>query len=113
MNKLFLKVDLFITRGKKKDNSAEKNKLKKIAPASNNEFGLPNGPYSVSYIQYSIEYTIKKYEILPTNPPFSIYINRINGRLVFKKKDGYKVELQTLEFMKLFEYKKFNSQHKE
>ena len=52
-------------------------------------------------IQVYIEYIIKKYETLPTNPIY-IYINRINNRLVFKIKDGYKLKLQTPETMKLF-----------
>ena len=31
-----------------------------------------------------------------------VYINIINNRLVFKIKDGYKLELKTPETMKLF-----------
>ena len=58
--------------------------------------------YSVSDIQDYIEYIIKKLETLTTNPPIHIYINRINNRLVFKIKDGYKLELQTPETIKLF-----------
>ena len=46
--------------------------------------------------------TPKKNEKLPTNPPIHIYINGINNRLKFKIKDGYKLELQTPETMKLF-----------
>ena len=34
--------------------------------------------------------------------PIHVYINKINNRLVFKIKDGYKLELQTLKTMKLF-----------
>ena len=49
-----------------------------------------------------IECIIRKHEILPTNPPIHIYINRVNNGLVLKMKDGYKVELQTPETMKLF-----------
>ena len=30
------------------------------------------------------------------------YIKRVHNRFVFKIKDGYKLELQTLEIMKLF-----------
>ena len=56
---------------------------------------------SVSDIQYYIEYIIKKYEPLTAIPPIHVYINRINNRLVFKLKDGYKLELQTPEKMKL------------
>ena len=37
---------------------------------------------------------------IPTNPPTHIYLNRINNRLLFKVKDGYKLELQTPGTMK-------------
>ena len=48
----------------------------------------------MSDIQDYIEYIIKNHGILPTNPLIHIHINRINDRLVFKIKDGYKLELQ-------------------
>ena len=35
-------------------------------------------------------------------PRIHVYINRINNRLVFKIKDGYKVESQMPETMKIF-----------
>ena len=73
-----------------------------IAPAWNDEFELPDGSYSVSHIQDYTEYIIKKYETLTTSPPIHIYINRINNRLGFKIKDGFKLELQMPETMKLF-----------
>ena len=41
----------------------------------------------------------KTHEILPS---ITIYINTINNRLVFKIKDGYKLESQTPETMNLF-----------
>ena len=56
----------------------------------------------MSDIQDYIEYIIKKHEILTTTPPIHVYINRINNRLVFKIENGYKLELQTPETMKLF-----------
>ena len=43
-----------------------------------------------------------KHEILTTILPIHVYVNRINNRLVFKIKDGYKLELQTPETMELF-----------
>ena len=64
----------------------KKIKLKVIAPTWDNEFGLPDGSYSVSDIPDYIKYIIK-------NPAINFYINRINTRLVFKIKDGYKLEL--------------------
>ena len=78
------------------------NKLKIIAPWWNEESGLPDGFHSVSDIQYYIEHIVKKHETLPINPSIHIYTNRISNRFLFKIKDGYKLELQTLETMKLF-----------
>ena len=63
---------------------------------------MPDGSYSVSDIQDYVQYIIKKNETLTANPPIHVYINRINNRLAFKIKDGYKLELQTFEKMKLF-----------
>ena len=89
------------------------NKLKIIAPTWNDEFQLPAGSYSVSDIQDYIEFIIKKHETLTTIPPIHVYINRINNRLVFKIKDGYKLELQTPEKVKLFgSRKEINRQNK-
>ena len=56
----------------------------------------------MSYIQDYIKYIIKKHETLTTIPPNHVYTNRNNTRLVFKIQDGYKLELQTPETMKLF-----------
>ena len=44
---------------------------------------------------------IKIQETLTTIPPIHVYINRVNNRSVLKIKDGYKLELQTPETMKL------------
>ena len=50
---------------------------------------------------------------LTTIPPIHVNINRINSRLVFKIKDGYKLELKKPETMKLFgSTKKNNRQNK-
>ena len=90
------------------------NKLKK-EPTWNDEFERPGGSFSVmSDIQDYINYILKKRGTLPTNPPFENHINRINKKLVFKIKDGYKLELQTPETMKLFcSTKVINRQNKE
>ena len=88
------------------------NKLKIIAPTWNDEFELPDGSCSVSDIQDYIEYIIRKRETLTTIPPIHFYIIRINNRLMFKTKDGYKLELQTPETMNLFGgSKKINRQN--
>ena len=66
----------------------------------------------VSHIQDYIEFIIKKHEILTTIPPIHVYINRINNRLVFKIKDGYKLELEIPGTMKLFGSKKIKIKDK-
>ena len=78
------------------------NKLKIIAPTFNDKFELPDGSYYVSDVQYYIKYIIKKHKTLTKIRPIHIYINRMNNRLVFKIKKGYKPELQTPETTKLF-----------
>ena len=77
-------------------------KLKIIAPTWNGEFELPDGSNSDLDIQDYIEYNINKHETFTAIPPIHVYINRINNRLVFKIKAGYKLELQMPETMKLF-----------
>ena len=95
---LFFNTYVFIARGKIWEN----NKPEIIAPTWNDEFELPDGSYSVSDIQDYIEYIITKHETLTAIPPVHVYINWVNNRLVFKIKDGYKLELQTHETMKWF-----------
>ena len=56
---------------------------------------------SVSDIIYYINYIIRKDETSANNLPIHICINKINNRLVFKLKDGYKLKLQIIP-----EYKK-------
>ena len=74
-----------------------------IASTRKDEFELPDGSYLLSHIQEYIKEIINKQETLSTNPPIHVYINRINNRLVFKIRDGYRLELQTSETMKLQE----------
>ena len=77
------------------------NKFKISVPTWNNTFDLPDGSYSISDIQDYFEFIIKKHETLTENPPVQIYVNKIKNRIVFKIKTGYKLELLTLETMKL------------
>ena len=65
------------------------NKLKIIASTWNDEFELPDGICSESDIQDYIEYIIENHEYLTTIPLSHVNINRINNKLVLKKKDGY------------------------
>ena len=46
--------------------------------------------------------TSEKHETLTEIPGIYIYMNRVNNRLVFTIKYGYKLDLQTPETMKLF-----------
>ena len=77
------------------------NKFKMSAPTWNDTFDLPDGSYSVTDIQDYFEFIIKKHKTLTENPPVQIYSNKIKNRIVFKIKTGYKLELLTLETMKL------------
>ena len=77
------------------------NKFKISAPTWNETFDLPDGSYNISEIQDYIEYIIKKHETIGENAPILIYVNTINNRIVFKIKNGYKLELLSKETIKL------------
>ena len=77
------------------------NKFKISAPALNDIFDLPDHIYSIADIQDYFEFIIKKRDTLTDSPPVQIYPNKIKNRTVFKIKTGYKLELLTLETMKL------------
>ena len=53
-------------------------------------------------LKIMLNISLKKHETLTTIPPIHVHINRINNRLVFKIEDGFKLEVQTIETMKLF-----------
>ena len=73
------------------------NKFKISAPTWNDTFDLPDGSFSMSYIQDYLEFIIKKHETLNENPPIQIYPNKIKNRIVFKIKTGYNLELLSPE----------------
>ena len=77
------------------------NKLKISAPTWNDTFDLPDGSYNIPAIQNYIEYIIKKHETIADTVPILIYANKINNRIVFEIKTGYKLELLLKETMKL------------
>ena len=81
--------------------SYNNNKFKISAPTWNEEFELPDGPYSISDIQDYFEYILKKHSESVDNPPIRIYVNRIENRITFKIKSGHYLELLTSETMKL------------
>ena len=82
--------------------SADNNNKSKIsAPTWNDEFDLPDGSYSIADIEDYFEFTIRKHETLAENPPVQIYPNKIKNRIVFRVKTRCKLELLSLETMKL------------
>ena len=88
---------------KNRRKQSKNNKLTIIVPMWNYEFELQDGSDADSDIQDYMEFIFKKHETLTTIPPIHVYIKRINNRVVFKIKDGYNLELQTSETMKLFD----------
>ena len=62
---------------------------------------MPDGSYSILPIQNYFEFIIKKLKTLAENPPVQIYRNKIENRIVFKIKTGYKLEFLSLETLKL------------
>ena len=77
------------------------NKFKISAPTWNETFDLPDGSYSIADIQDYFDFIIRKHEILSENPSVQIYPNKIKSRIIFKIKNGCKLELLTPEKMKL------------
>ena len=77
------------------------NKFKISAPTWNDTFDLDDGSYSIFDIQNYFEFTIKKHETLAENPLIQTYPYKIKNRIIFKVKTGYKIELLSLETMKL------------
>ena len=77
------------------------NKFKISAPTWNESLDLPDGSNNILVIQNYIEYIIKKHETITNTAPILIYANKINNRIVFKIKSGYKLELLSKEKMKL------------
>ena len=81
--------------------SNNNNKFKISVPTWNEEFKLPDGSCSVSNIQDYLEYVLKKHGENTDKPSIQIYVNKIENRITFKIKDGYRLELLTKETMKL------------
>ena len=81
--------------------SYNNNKFKISAPTWNDEFELPDGSYSVSDIQDYFEYILKKHGENTNKPSVLIYVNKIENRVTFKIKNGYRLELLASETTKL------------
>ena len=77
---------------------AKKNiKLKISVETLNEQFELPDGSYSVSYIQEYFEYIIKKHKTVNDNLSIKIYLNKTENRIAFKIKTRYYLELLLTE----------------
>ena len=76
------------------------NKFKISAPTWKKTSDLPDGSF-IDDIQDYFAFIIKKHETLTEDLPVQIYPNKIKNRIVFKIKTGYKLELLTLETMRL------------
>ena len=88
-------------------------KCKISTPAWNDTFDLPDGSYSIDDIQDFFEYIIKKHETLNDDLPIGIYSDNFKSRIVFKIKNGYKLELLPSETMRLLgSTKKVVDKHK-
>ena len=81
--------------------SYDNNKFKISTQTWNDKFELPNGSYSVSDVQYYLEYILKKLVEKPDNLSIKIYANKIENRIASKIKTEYFLELLTPETMKL------------
>ena len=77
------------------------NKFKISVPTWSDTFDVPDRPYSVAAPQNYFEYIIKKHKTIANVSPVLIYVNKINNRIVFKIKSGYKLELLSKETMRL------------
>ena len=75
------------------------NKFKISALTWSETFDLPDGSYTIDDIQDYFEFIIKKHETLTDNSSVNIYVNKIKNRIVFKTKNGCKIELLTPETM--------------
>ena len=63
---------------------------------------LPDGSYTIASIQDYFEFIVKKRETITNDvSPILIYPNKVNNRVVFKIKTGYKLELLSEETMNL------------
>ena len=62
---------------------------------------MPDGSNSNEDIRDYFESIVKNHANLTENPTTEIYPNKMQNRIVFKIKTGYKFELLSLETMKL------------
>ena len=81
--------------------SYNNNKFKISTATWSDEFELPDRSYSISDVQDHSDYILKKHSESVDNPSIRIYVSKFENRITFKIKNGYYLELLTLETMKL------------
>ena len=81
--------------------SYKNNEFKVSAPTWSDEFELPHGSYSIPDIQDYFEYILKEHSESIDDPPIEIIVSKNENRIKFKIKNGYYLELLTLETIKL------------
>ena len=64
--------------------SYKNNKFKISGPTWNEKYKLPDGSYSLSYIQDYFEYVIKKHEKVTVNTLTKRYVNKKENMIPFK-----------------------------
>ena len=69
--------------------SCNNNKFRISATTCNDKFELLNGLYSVSDIQDSFEYILKKHGENTDKPSVQIHVSKIENRVTSKIKNGY------------------------
>ena len=91
-NMALAKLSIYYT-GKIIKSEYSNNKFKISASTQNDTFDLPDGSYSIAYVQDYFEFIIKKHETLTENPPVQIYPNKIKNRIVFKIKNRLQIRI--------------------
>ena len=89
-------LSIYYTR-KNIKSSYNNNKFKISAPTWNAEFKLADGSYSVSDIQDYFEYILKRYGENTDKPSIEIYVNKIENTVTFKIKNGYSLEISSVD----------------
>ena len=95
-------LTIFYYTWKNMKSTYNNNKFKISAPTWNDEFGVPDGSYSVSDVQDYFKYILKKHGEDIDKPSVHLYVNKLENRVAFKMKNGYSLERVTPEAMKFF-----------
>ena len=88
--------------------SYKNNKFKMSTPKWYKEFELPDGPYTISDIQYFFKYILNKHGEKTVNPSIRIYVNKIENGITLKIKTVYYLDLLTPETKKILAKTKTN-----